>query len=577
MIGRTLGHYEITALIGRGGMGEVYRARDTRLKRDVALKILPADMAGDPVRLERFQREAETVAGLTHAHIVTLYSVEEADGVRFLTMELVEGQTLDAMIPEGGLTLKQVFEIGTAVADALAAAHEKGIVHRDLKPANVMVAKDGRIKVLDFGLAKLAQPPVSETNLTVTSPITTEGAVMGTVPYMSPEQLRGRDVDHRSDIFSLGIMLFEMASGTRPFAGDTNSDISSSILRDIPPPLDEVRPDLPHHLARIVAHCLEKDPRDRYHSAADVRNELRALRHEVESGVNERRFATGEAKATRARRKVLWIGIAALVVLGLAVAAFWTRGGPKKTTSTGDAPSIAVLPFANMSGDPSQDYFSDGISEELLNLLAQLPSLKVAARTSSFSFKGQNVEVPEIGRRLHVSHVLEGSVRKAGDRVRITAQLIHASDGYHVWSQTYDRTFDDIFAIQDEIAADVTHQLQLALLDKPAPTVRKTNPETYALYLQATQVARSFTAESLQQAEGMLHEALAKDPAYAPAWDALCGIYITQLSLGLLPNAEGAARVRDAATRTAQIDPGFASAYGRLAWVEIYGNNDFAA
>src|SRR5262245_60675386 len=238
VIGRILGHYEITALIGRGGMGEVYRARDTRLKRDVALKILPADMAADPVRLERFQREAETVAGLTHAHIVTLYSVEEADGVRFLTMELVEGQTLDALIPQDGMGLKQVFEIGTAVADALAAAHEKGVVHRDLKPSNVMIAKDGRIKVLDFGLAKLAQQP-SDPGVTLTSPITLEGTVMGTVPYMSPEQLRAREVDHRSDIFSLGIMLYEMASGRRPFAGDTNSDVTSSILRDTPAPLDE--------------------------------------------------------------------------------------------------------------------------------------------------------------------------------------------------------------------------------------------------------------------------------------------------------------------------------------------------
>ena len=571
MIGRTLRHYEITALIGRGGMGEVYRARDTRLKRDVAIKILPADMAADPVRLERFQREAETVAGLTHAHIVTLYSVEEAEGVRFLTMELVEGQTLDAMIPEGGLGLKQVFEIGTAVADALAAAHEKGIVHRDLKPSNVMIAQDGRIKVLDFGLAKLSMAAVSDSSMTVTSPITAEGSVMGTVPYMSPEQLRGRDVDHRSDIFSLGIMLYEMASAKRPFAGDSNSDISSSILRDIPPPLDEVRPGLPHHLARIVSHCLEKDPRDRYHSAADVRNELRALRHEVESGAHMR-----ESGRKNGRSWTGFVVAAAVVVAAVALWLAFREKAPASVTSVDAPPSIAVLPFANMSGDASQDYFSDGISEELLNLLAQIPALKVAARTSSFSFKGQNVEVPEIGRRLNVTHVLEGSVRRAGDQVRITAQLIHAADGFHVWSQTYDRKFDDIFAIQDEIAADVTRQLQIALLDQKTPTARKTNAETYGLYLHAIQLTRAATDASLKEAEQLLRDALTKDPAYAPAWDALCGVYITQLSLGMMANEEGSAKVREAATQTVHIDPDYAPAYARLAWIAIYDTNDFA-
>ncbi|HET6462395.1 MAG TPA: serine/threonine-protein kinase, partial [Candidatus Krumholzibacteria bacterium] len=253
MIGKTLGHYRIDVLIGRGGMGEVYRARDTRLDRDVALKILPAGMASDPARLERFEREAKTVAGLNHPNIVTLHSVEEHDGIRFITMELVEGQALDGVITSDGLPLARVFEVGVAVAGALAAAHEKGVVHRDLKPANVMIAKDGHVKVLDFGLAKLTETPSSrEQAVTQVSPLTTDGAIMGTVPYMSPEQLRGENVDHRSDIFSLGIMLYEMTAGTRPFTGKSNSDVTSAILRDAPAPITQVKAGIPVHLGRII-------------------------------------------------------------------------------------------------------------------------------------------------------------------------------------------------------------------------------------------------------------------------------------------------------------------------------------
>jgi serine/threonine protein kinase len=260
MIGKTLAHYEILEKIGTGGMGEIYRARDTKLKREVAIKVLPAAVAADPARLERFQREAETLAGLNHPHIVHLYSLEEADGVLFLTMELVEGQGLDQLLSPDGLLLPRVFEIGIAVADALAAAHEKGITHRDIKPANVMISTNGLVKVLDFGLAKMAaEAALPREATTGTLPVTREGAVLGTLPYMSPEQFRGQKIDHRSDIFSLGILLYELATGRRPFAGATYADVGSSILRDTPPLLTKLKPDLPRHLARIVVHCLEKE------------------------------------------------------------------------------------------------------------------------------------------------------------------------------------------------------------------------------------------------------------------------------------------------------------------------------
>jgi TolB-like protein/lipoprotein NlpI len=586
LTGRTLAHYEITGLLGKGGMGEVYRARDTTLDRDVALKVLPAALAANPARLERFQREAKTVASLNHPHIVTLYSAEEDAGVRFLTMELVEGQGLDEVLPADGLPLATVFDAGIAIADALAAAHEKGIVHRDLKPANVMLTRDGRVKVLDFGLAKLAEKFAWEQTVTQLAPITTEGAVMGTVPYMSPEQLRGQHVDHRSDIFSLGVLLYEMATGRRPFSGASNTDVMSSILRDTPPPLTQLNPDLPQHLGRIIGHCLRKEPEERYHSATDIANELRGLRKEVESrvsGIGEGGIVisppSSASTGTSVRRKGLWVGIvAATVVAAAALFMFIGRNdGTSRTPGIGRAThSIAVLPFVNMSADPDQEYFSDGVSEELLNLLARIPDLRVAARTSSFSFKGQDVRIPEIAKRLNVAYVLEGSVRKAGNRVRITAQLIQGADGFHVSSVTYDRTLDDIFAIQDEIAADIVKQLQITLLGT-TPRTRKTDPEAYALYLQSIQLGRQNTKQAFEKSDALLRRVLDIDSAYAPAWAGLAANFGNKAVSGMMPPQEGFTRAREANTRALEIEPQYAPAYAGLAFIAMYGESDFVA
>ena len=573
MIGRTLGHYEITALIGRGGMGEVYRARDTRLERDVALKVLPADVAADPARLERFEREAKTVAGINHHHIVTLYSVEEADGVRFLTMELVEGETLDAIIRSDGLALSQVFDIGIAVADALAAAHDRGIVHRDLKPANVMIARDGRIKVLDFGLAKLTQAALSDTHVTMTSPLTMEGALMGTVPYMSPEQLRGQHVDHRSDIFALGILLYEMTAGRRPFLGDTNSDVTSAILRDVPPPLDEVRPNLPRRLARIAARCLEKDPRGRYQSAAEVRNELRAVRREIDSGVSV--IGSGETRMLTARmpgRKTWLIPAVAAAIVIAALAFALVRGdhgkqasGPKATAVTN---SLAVLPFVNMSPEKEQEYFSDGLTEELLNALSKIPDLKVAGRTSSFSFKGKNQDLREVGKELGVAHILEGSVRKSGNTVRITAQLVKAEDGFHLWSQTYDRTLDDIFVVQADIARSVAEELKVTLLRQPS---KEPAAQAYDLVLQARYAIASATKESIRNARTLLEEAIKISPDYAPAWAEMGLVHRREAERAntIAEKQEASRLCREALTRALQLDPNLAVARSRMVGVYV--------
>jgi adenylate cyclase len=608
-------------------MGVVFLAEDTKLHRKVALKVLPPEMASSPERLARFQREAQAIAALNHPHIVTLFSVEEAEGTHYLTMELVEGTSLDQAVEAGGAPLAKIFDVGIALADALAAAHETGIIHRDLKPANIMIAKDGRVKVLDFGLAKLAHvgteggvpagaspgganlSAVATGKMSPGGPLTTAGLVMGTVPYMSPEQVGGEVVDGRTDIFSLGIVLYELATGRRPFEGKNNAETLSSILRDAPKPLTDSRQDAPRHLARIIEHCLQKEPRDRFQTARDVYNELRALRREVEAGVlaghppasGPAAFPSSGSMPVRAMSDPLksasghegrWIGLSAAVVVVAVVALVLlgrnhkapveaARSSPMTGTSGDiaaqtDSHSIAVLSFVNVSSDREQEYFSDGISEELLNLLARIPELKVAARTSSFSFKGKNVEIPEIARQLHVAHVLEGSVRKSGNHIRITAQLIHAADGFHLWSQTYDRKLDDIFRIQDEIAADVVKELKVTLLGA-TPKARTTDPQGYALYLQARQLGRQVTTEAFARSDALFRQVLEIDPRFAPAWVGLANNSINKVNLGELSYQEGFAHAREAEARALAIDPEYAPAYAGLSRIAMYGDNDLAA
>jgi non-specific serine/threonine protein kinase len=396
MIGTTLGHYTITDKLGHGGMGEVYLAQDGKLKRNVALKVLPADLSSDPERLARFQREAETVAALNHPNIVTMFSVEQEKGIHFLTMELVEGKGLDELIPSVGLTLAKTFEIAIPFADALSTAHEKGVIHRDLKPANLMVTDQGRTKVLDFGLAKLNEDPEAGGDSTedATQALTQEGKVMGTVPYMSPEQVQGKPLDARSDIFSMGVILYEMVTGNRPFQGETSADLISSILRDRPQSVSELKGEMPHHLGRIVQRCLEKDPTRRYQSALDIRNELEGLKKELESGaVHSETVILDRAPqaASEESGPPGWVKPVGLAVAALALALVGWRmlapegdEGPATAPSSSAAtatdstqPSIAVLYFDNLSGDEELDWLRSGLTDMLVTDLSQSPDLRV--------------------------------------------------------------------------------------------------------------------------------------------------------------------------------------------------------
>lgn len=541
--GTRLGTYVILGPLGAGGMGEVYRAKDPRLGREVAVKVLPAEVASSPDRLARLEREARTVAGLNHPNIVTLHSVEDADGVRFLTMELVEGQTLSTLVTPGGLPVTRLLEIAISLTDGLVAAHERGVIHRDLKPGNVMVTHDGRVKILDFGLAKMmavdASPQDAAIAVTAAGSISGEGQVVGTLPYMAPEQLRGETVDPRGDLFSLGAILFELATGGRAFPGRTPAEVSTSILRDAPGPLARVRADLPVDFERIVSRCLEKTPRERAQSALDVNNELRRLRRILEHGGGEKL--------------------------------------PSKKTA-----SIAVLPFANRSASAADEYFSDGLADELLTVLSKIRGLRVTARTSSFHFKGKDTTIGEIGRALDVATVLEGSVRKAGDRIRVSVQLVSVSDSSNLWSETYERTLQDIFSVQDDIAQSVVKKLRTTLLgeegDSDASAAAKaevaeaargrgTNPEAQRLYILARHLIDRWNREDTAKAIGYLKEALAQDPAYAHAWAELGRAYTDEALQGWAPVVVGFGRAREAVERALALEPNLAEAHARMGWI----------
>jgi serine/threonine protein kinase/tetratricopeptide (TPR) repeat protein len=562
--GTQLGPYEVLAPLGAGGMGEVYRARDSRLRREVAIKVLPAELAASPERLARFEREALLVAGLNHPNIVTLHSLEEAGGTRFLTMELVDGQDLTALITPGGLPVDRLLELAIPVADALAAAHAKGIVHRDLKPANVMVTRDGWVKVLDFGVAKLtrdasgaAADSADSSGLTqaetLAAPLSMAGFVVGTAPYMAPEQIRGAAVEPGTDLFSFGVLLFELATGARPFGGSTFADLSAAILREASPSLAGRRAGLPADLDRIVRRCLEKEPADRYPGASELAAALRELKRAVERG--DAPAAPDSPMASNSSTR------------------------PAAPTPEPGA-SIAVLPFVNRSGGADDEYFSDGLADELVHMLARVPGLRVAARTSAYYFKGRNAPIAEVGRALNVGAVLEGSVRKADRRVRISVQLVNVADGYHLWSETFDRTLDDVFAVQDDVARAVVAALPGKLrlnASGTAPGRGTRSNEAYDAYLEGRFYWNKRSEADVAKAIGFFERALAIDPDFAEAWAGLADCHTTLPYYSLVPTSDALPRARQAARRALELRPGFGAAHAALAYTEMIDLNWEAA
>jgi TolB-like protein/Flp pilus assembly protein TadD len=608
MIGRSLGHYEIVAALGAGGMGEVWRARDPRLDRDVALKVLPAEVAEDPERLARFEREARALAALSHPNIVTIYSVEQADGVPFLTMELVEGETLERSIPPGGMAVERFLEVAVALAEALATAHGQGVLHRDLKPGNVMVTPAGRVKVLDFGLAKLAGEPTGDPldGPTATlEELTREGRIVGTVPYMAPEQLQGQRVDARSDIFSLGVVLYQMATGRRPFTGESSVALFSSILRDEPESVTELRPELPRQLGHILRRGLAKNPERRFQSAKDLRNELEELREELSEarvvekleGQRRSRSASVEpavapqtAVSTRYRR----LALGALVAIPVMIAALvLVRSGDERARpAEPSAPAvaepafprtaIAVLPFANLSADQADAFFAGGLHDEVLTQLSRVTALSPRGRTSVMGYAGTTKPLREIAEELEVGALLEGSVQVVAGRLRVGVRLLDTSTAEPLWAETYDRTLDDAFAIQSDVAQRVVAAVGAALGGAERETLTQAptaDAEAYRLYLQGREYFRrpATVRQNWEIAQQLYERAVELAPEFALAWAALSEVHGSMHWIRYDTSPVRVASQREAAERALRLAPEAPEAHLAMGLWHYWGRRDYAA
>ncbi len=529
MIGRRLGHYLVRERLGSGGMGEVYLAEDGRLERSVALKLLPPEMAKDEERRERFRREAKAVASLNHPNIVTIHSVEEAEGELFLILELVEGASLRERIARGPLPAGEVVAIGAQIGEALARAHAAGILHRDLKPENVMVTGDGRVKLLDFGLAKFLASRADPAAATL-SRETAAGRMLGTAGYMAPEQALGKELDARADLFALGVLLYEMATGKNPFRGETLAAFVESLLHEVPASPRAANPGLPASLVRVIDRALQKTPEHRHASARDLVAELKGAE---------------PAAAPASKRS-----------------------------------SIAVLPFADLSRERDQEYFCQGLAEELINSIGANGGLRVVARTSAFSIQAQGLDIPEIGRRLQVDTLLEGSVRRAGRRLRVTTQLVDARDGYQIWSKRFESELDDVFAVQDQIAETVAAQLRAELLPTRTPSGARhaRSAEAYDAYLRGLFAMNRWTEESVERAIACFEDAIRHDPEYALAHAALAECLVWFYSgIGTRPARETIPRAREAARRAIELGPGLPEGHKVAALIAMSHDWDRAA
>ena len=562
LVGSELGHYRIVEKIGAGGMGEIYLARDQHLARDVAIKVLPPRTLIDESARKHFRKEALILSQLNHPNVATIHDFDTQQGADFLVMEYIPGITLSEKVAAGPLPEKEVLRLGVQLAEALAAAHEHGVVHRDLKPGNLRVTSDGRLKILDFGLAKLWHPVTASA---ATESLSETPAMAGTLPYMAPEQLLGGEIDARTDIHAAGSVLYEMATGKRPFAEVEQSQLIGAILSRSPGPPTILNPRVSPELDRIIRKCLEKEPENRYQAAKELAVDLRRLG--VPSAGTPVRAAEPKKLGRIAKAAML---LAVLLVAALVIA-FYAGGWRDRLLRQGGAPqinSLAVLPLVNFSHDPEQDYFADGMTEALITDLAKTTELRVISRTSVMHYKGTQKPLPEIARELNVDAVIEGSVQRSGSRVRITAQLIRGATDQHLWAESYERDLRDILGLQDEVA----HAIAQRVASKLNPTnqmdrerARPVEPEAYEAYLKGVYYWNKRTPETLKKSAEYFQQAIAKDPDYAPAYASLAGFYNSASGYSVLTPEESLPKARAAALKALEIDSSLAEAHAALA------------
>ena len=563
LIARTISHYRIIEKLGAGGMGVVYKAEDTRLHRFVALKFLPDNLAQDSRALERFRGEARAASALNHPGICTIYDIAEQDGLAFIAMEFIDGETLRSHIQEKALPLDELLKLGVQIADALDAAHAEGIVHRDIKPTNIFVNKRGQAKVLDFGLAKLVPKgvavPTADASDRAPDPASIVGIISGTPSYMSPEQVRGDYLDHRSDIFSLGLLLYEMATGRQAFSGGSGGMIIEAVLTRAPVSAQSINPQIPSGLEDIINKALHKDREQRYQHATEIRSDLEGLERSIDAGwkaapARAESSATGTSIRSKTRERRAGSSTA--------------RTGRKRVSKVID--SLAVLPFENTSRDAEHEYLSDGIASSLINILATVPKLRVMAQSTVSRYKGRTIDPQTVGRELRVRGVLTGRIMQSGESLRIGAELVDVATGSQLWGAQYDRKPGDIFAIQDEISQEISGKLRLKLTraEKKRLTKRETDDaEAYRLYLKGRHQRNRWTEDGFYKAIEYFEQAVEKDPGYALAHAGLADSYVVLGWNSYLPPKDAFPKGKMAAAGALRLDPDLGEAHTTLAAV----------
>lgn len=574
---QTLGHFRLHSLLGKGGMGEVYLAEDNKLGRKVALKLLPAACTQDKERVRRFELEARAASALNHPNIITIYEIGAVDQTRYIATEFIAGQTLRALLKQHKLPLDTVLDVAVQVASALAAAHEAGILHRDIKPENIMLRPDGLVKVLDFGLAKLTEARRAELQAPqVEGESTATGVVMGTVRYMSPEQARGQAMDARTDIFSLGVVLYEMVAGRAPFVGATASDVVAAILTSEPAPLGQHRPDIPRELERIVSKCLAKEREQRYQAAQKLLVDLKQLKRALESGAPIT-AAESQAPRPKLRNSRRWLVFAALALLVvITVLGYWSlfRGAP----TAPEIKSLAVLPLENLSGEATQEYFADGMTEAIIGNLAKIRALRVVSRPSVMRFKGSRKPLAEIAQELKVDAVIVGSVQRASGRVKITAQLIQAATDAHLWANEYERDLSDVLKLQSEVARAVATEIRIQVTAEERARLaaaRSINPQAHEAYLLGRVHLNKNNEQDWQQAIVWFERATNVAPDYAAAYAGLSDVWLQRGVFGIKPFKEIESPARAAALQSLKLDERLSEAHIALANLKFYNDWDW--